>query len=405
MFSFDIKIYKFEAEHLVIGVLLYVMVYFISRYVIFRLIFRFLFHSLKNKNREYSEREKRIIRRASLFVPSLIVWLLVSSDCLLTLTIREIIQSSCSIVMILSFFLVINEILEGTLNKHEQNNHIGSHRSIKGYIQIAKIFNGSVAVILIIAILSNKSPVIVLSSLGAVAAVLMLIFQHTIISLVANIQVSSSNILRIGDWIQVPQYGIDGVVIDIALHTITLKNWDNTISRVPTKTFITENYINWRTMYELGGRRIKRTLFIDQSSIEFLSEKHKDLLNELTGRSHEMKVACEHIRMRINESNNHDMTNLGLFRDYIRQYLHSNERVKTDMTLLVRTLDAQPYGLPLEIYCFCSTTQWSWYEEISASLVEHIYAMAKFFGITIYQENGINYVTSVNVFKERQLRM
>ncbi|EJF74922.1 mechanosensitive ion channel family protein [Bartonella birtlesii] len=290
------------------------------------------------------------------------------------------------VVLVISSFLNIINIL------YEQR-PTARLKPIKGYIQIAKIALFTVATILMIATLIDRSPLILLSSLGAMAAVLMLIFQDTLLSLIAGIQISSTDMVRVGDWIEIPSLDVDGDVTEIALHTVKVQNFDKTITTVPIRKLVTDPFKNWRGMEEAGGRRIKRSLFIDQSSIRFHTEEEQKHLSRfnLLENYFTQKIP------EINEWNtqldkNHDvlantrrLTNIGTFRAYVFAYLRKHLNIEQNMTLMARQLPPTPNGLPLEIYCFTNTTVWLEYEQIQADIFDHLYSILPSFGLKIFQ--------------------
>ncbi|WP_375665756.1 mechanosensitive ion channel family protein [Bartonella sp. TT121SHDZB] len=266
-------------------------------------------------------------------------------------------------------------------------------KPIKGYIQIAKIALFTVAVILMVATLIDRSPLILLSGLGAMAAVLMLIFQDTLLSLVAGIQISSTDMVRVGDWIEIPNLGADGDVIEIALHTVKVQNFDNTITSVPIRKLVTDPFKNWRGMQESGGRRIKRSLFIDQSSIHFLTKEEQKYLSRfnLLENYFTQKVA-EIDEWNAQLDKNHDvlantrrLTNIGTFRAYVFAYLKQHLNINPNMTLMARQLPPTENGLPLEIYCFTNTTVWIDYEQIQGDIFDHLYSILPCFGLKVFQ--------------------
>lgn len=273
-------------------------------------------------------------------------------------------------------------------------------RPIKGYVQVAKIVVYAGAAILIVAALIEQSPLLLLSGLGAMAAVLLLVFKDTILSLVASVQLTSNDMLRVGDWIEMPQAGADGDVIDIALHTVKVQNFDKTITSIPTHRLIAESYRNWRGMAESGGRRIKRSLFIDQNSIRFLGEEQTASLRRfaliadyLVGKEREIGEWNAGLGDAAQESvNARRATNVGTFRAYVVAYLRAHARITPAMTLLVRQLAPGPQGLPLEIYCFTDTTAWGEYESIQADIFDHLLAIMPEFGLRIFQEpSGLDF--------------
>ncbi|RCL02290.1 MAG: miniconductance mechanosensitive channel [Candidatus Tokpelaia sp. JSC189] len=266
-------------------------------------------------------------------------------------------------------------------------------RQIKGLIQIAKIVLYSVATILIVAILLDRSPLILLSGLGAMAAVLLLVFQDTLLSLVAGIQISSTDMVRIGDWIEIPSVGTNGDITEIALHTVKVKNFDNTITTVPIRKLVTDPVKNWRGMQESGGRRIKRSLYIDQSSIVFLTEKDIKYLSQYRQIKNYIKDKTQEIsewNKKLNAdktiiANVRKLTNIGTFRAYVEAYIKNHPHIHEGMTRMVRQLSPVSEGLPLEIYCFANTTVWTKYEAIQSDIFDHLYSIMPDFGLRVFQ--------------------
>jgi len=268
-------------------------------------------------------------------------------------------------------------------------------RPIKGYIQVVKIAMFCGAAILMIAVLIEQSPLLLLSGLGAMAAVLLLVFKDTILSLVASVQLTSNDMLRVGDWIEMPSMDADGDVIDIALHTVKVQNFDKTITTIPTHKLIADSYRNWRGMSDSGGRRIKRALVLDQNSVRFLDEdevaglKRFRLLEKYLARKqdeiaewnrHELASDSDAINAR-------RITNIGTLRAYVIAYLQSHPRIAGEgFTLMVRQLPPSPQGLPLEIYCFANTIDWAEYEAIQADIFDHMLAILPEFGLRVYQQ-------------------
>ena len=268
-------------------------------------------------------------------------------------------------------------------------------RPIKGYVQVVKIAMFCGAAILMIAVLIEQSPLLLLSGLGAMAAVLLLVFKDTILSLVASVQLTSNDMLRVGDWIEMPSMDADGDVIDIALHTVKVQNFDKTITTIPTHKLIADSYRNWRGMSDSGGRRIKRALVLDQNSVRFLGEdevaglKRFRLLEKYLARKqdeiaewnrHELASDSDAINAR-------RITNIGTLRAYVIAYLQSHPRIAGEgFTLMVRQLPPSPQGLPLEIYCFANTIDWAEYEAIQADIFDHMLAILPEFGLRVYQQ-------------------
>ena len=267
-------------------------------------------------------------------------------------------------------------------------------RPIKGYLQVVGLVAHLAAAIVIVAILVDRSPVVFLSGLGALAALLMLVFRDTILSLVASVQIASDDMIRIGDWVSVPQANCDGEVVDIALHTVKVQNWDKTISTIPTSRFITESFKNWRGMSESGGRRIKRSLRIDMNSVRFL---HEEEIDEMSRR----ELLHDYMRDSVDRIARHNaakaagnpgvtpeirrLTNLGTFRVYVQKYLEAHPKTHKDMTLLTRQLAPGPEGVPIEIYCFANDTVWASYEGFQADIFDHLIAILPEFGLRAFQ--------------------
>ena len=266
-------------------------------------------------------------------------------------------------------------------------------KPIVSYVQLANLMIYVVAVILIIATLLDRDPLALLGALGALTAVLMLVFKDTILGLVASVQLSSHDMIRVGDWVSMPQYGTDGDVLEITLNTVKVQNWDKTISTIPTYAFISGSFKNWRGMTDSKGRRIKRSLNIDMTSIKFCTDKeiieykNIELLKEYID-SIQSEIAMH------NNTNNNDkssllngrnLTNIGLFREYGRQYLLANKNLRTDFTSMVRQLEPTENGLPIEVYCFSNVLDWVEYERIQADIFDHLLSSVSTFGLEIFQ--------------------
>ena len=337
-------------------------------------------------------KESGIIKRLSNIVPALVLSSGVAVVPGMPEAVVTVTQNVCGAFIVLTIAMAIGAFLDilNTLYQRRPNAHL---KPIKGYLQVIKIAIYAIAAILMVAALIDRSPLILLSGLGAMAAVLMLIFQDTLLSLVASVQISSSDIIRVGDWVEMPNLNADGDVIDIALHTVKVQNWDKTITTIPTRRFITDPFKNWRGMQESGGRRIKRALYLDQTSVHFLSNEeiarlrrfmllddyldHKDqeLLDWNTRLAEHSKEAV----------NTRRITNIGSFRAYVEHYLRHNPHIHQHMTLLVRQLSPTADGLPLEIYCFTNTTAWNAYEGIQSDIFDHLLAILPEFGLRVFQ--------------------
>ena len=265
---------------------------------------------------------------------------------------------------------------------------------LRGYVQVVKLVVWVGAGIAAVCALLNRSPWSILSGLGAMSAVLMLVFRHTLLSFVATFQVLSQNLIQVGDWIEMPKYGVDGEVVDITLPNLVVRNWDNTLVVVPSYRLLEDSFKNWRGMELSGGRRIKRAIYIDQSSIRFCDEamierfKKVALIKDYIERKlKEIEEEALQSGFQLSESplNGRRLTNVGTFRVYIKEYLKRHPMIRKDMTLMVRQLQPTPQGLPLEVYCFVADTRWVPYEEVQADIFDHILASVSEFGLRIYQ--------------------
>ena len=271
-------------------------------------------------------------------------------------------------------------------------------RPIKGYLQVVGLVVYIGAAVVVVSILAGRSPVFFLSGLGALTAVLMLVFRDTILSLVASLQIMSNDMVRIGDWVEMPQANADGDVIDVALHTVKIQNWDKTISAIPTHKFISESFKNWRGMSESGGRRIKRALHLDMSTVGFLTEDDVERLSRYEVLRDYMREKREELAEHAEQAGAQEdgdpnvipqmrrLTNLGTFRAYVFNYLKAHPRIHDGMTLLVRQLDPGPKGVPIEIYCFSSDTEWVSYEGLQGDIFDHLIAILPEFGLRAFQE-------------------
>ncbi|MEZ5439944.1 MAG: mechanosensitive ion channel [Lysobacterales bacterium] len=267
-----------------------------------------------------------------------------------------------------------------------------SVRPVKSYVQLAKIVLFLISGVLIVSVLIERSPLLLLSGLGAMTAVLLLVFKDTLLSLVASVQIASNDMVRVGDWIEMPQLSADGDVIDIALHTVKVQNWDKTITTIPTHRLISDSFRNWRGMSESGGRRIKRSLLIDLASVRFLDPDQIERLQKLSllapylaDKQRELAQWNAGVSADAPE-NGRRLTNLGTFRAYAYRYIQAHPGVRADMTRLVRALDPGPQGQPVEIYCFTNTTNWAEHERIKGDIFDHLIATLPSFGLRLYQQ-------------------
>jgi len=336
---------------------------------------------------------RRVFNRLSHLSPAAIVYftlpLILNEDTFFftLISITTKVYSLFIVVLTLDSLLsAINDIYERFPNAKD--------KPIKSYLQVLKILSYFITGIIILAIVFDKSLIYFFSGLGALAAVLMLIFKDSILGLVAGVQLTSNNMVKIGDWISMPKHNADGSVIEVTLNTVKVQNWDKTISTIPTYALISDSFVNWRGMEESGGRRIKRSINIDLQSIKFCNN---DLLEKLK-KIHLLKDYIEQKETEISEFNTENkvdksirvngrsQTNIGIFRKYIELYLRSNPKVNQELTFLIRQLQPTEKGLPLEIYVFSAEQAWVIYEGVQADIFDHLFAVIPEFDLEIFQQ-------------------
>jgi miniconductance mechanosensitive channel len=295
--------------------------------------------------------------------------------------------------MVLMLTLALTAMLSAA-NTIYSASPIAKDRPLKGFVQLVQIVVWLFGGVMIIAAVLDRSPLLLLSGFGAMTAILLLVFKDTILSLVASVQLTAQDMVRVGDWIEMPQFGADGDVVDVQLHTVKVQNWDKTITTIPTHRLITDSFKNWRGMSQSGARRIKRALFVDVSSIRFQTEDEVDhftrfalLKDYIENKEQQLSDYNLGLATEVDASvNRRRLTNAGTFRAYAYNYLKNHPKIDKKMTLIVRQLDPGPEGLPLEIYCFANTTEWSAYEDIQSDIFDHFLAIVPEFGLRLFQK-------------------
>ncbi len=336
--------------------------------------------------------ERRVFRKVAHTVPGLIIYFsagfIFSSYPVLGDVVTRLALIYIIIVLLLSIDSFINALHQIYLNMP-----VSEGRPIKGYIQVVKIIIYFIAVIMIISVLAKESPNKLLTGLGAMAAVLILVFRDTILGFVASIQLSANNMVKPGDWITMPSHNADGTVLDISLNTVKVQNWDKTIATVPTYALVSDSFRNWKGMEESGGRRIKRSINIDMNSVRFVDDEMAKKFKKIQVLS-DYVVNKEEELQKYNEKHKIDgtivvngrrMTNLGTFRKYVEEYLHNHPKIHNDMTFLVRQLQPDERGLPIEIYVFSNDQEWANYETIQSDIFDHILAVIPEFDLRVFQ--------------------
>lgn len=303
----------------------------------------------------------------------------------------DLVQRLANAWMILAGGRAANAFLDGmvTLGRRQEST---KDKPIRSYVQVVKIVLWLAVGILVVATLMQKSPWALLTGLGAMTAIMLLVFKDSILGFIASIQIASNDLVRVGDWVEVPRYGADGDVIDIGLHTAKIQNWDKTVAAVPTPAFLTEGFKNWRGMTESGGRRIKRSLAIDMTSVRFLEPADVERLGQirlladyLTERSSEIEQWNSDRDVAAAQANGRRLTNLGTLRAYMQAYLEAQPEIADNMTFLVRQLAPGPEGIPLEIYVFSKEQRWVQYEGLISDIFDHLLAVLSEFDLRVYQ--------------------
>lgn len=332
------------------------------------------------------------VRRLSLLMPIIVVYM--SADLMLpgqAMT-SELFKRLAMVFFVFAGVWMLDAILLAIREIYNKSD-VSFRRPIRGYLDGIKIIAYVMAVIFIVSILTGKSPWGVLSILGGFTVVLMLVFKDTILGFVASIQLSGHDMVRVGDWIEMPKYGADGDVINVTIHTVKVRNWDKTITTIPTYSLVSDAFKNWRGMSESGGRRIKRALHIDMSSIKFCTDemleriRKFDLIkNYITEKQKEIAIYNkEHTSNPEQLINGRRQTNIGVFRAYIIAYLKNHPKIHQSMTFLVRHLEPTQYGLPVQIYVFSNDQVWANYEAIQADIFDHLLAAVPEFDLRLFQ--------------------
>ena len=366
----------------------------LANFVAKRYIVATLTHVISKSKSKWDDAvvRQRTLNRLAHLAPALVIYMLTpialeSFDGLITF-----IRSALQVYMIVIMVLVIDSLLN-TVEDVYQNFRASKEIPIKGFIQVLKMLLYFLAIIFIISILLNKTPIYLLSGVGALAAVLMLVFRDSILGFVGGIQLAANKMVAVGDWIEMPKYGADGDVLEVALTTVKVQNWDKTITTIPTYALISESFKNWRGMSDSGGRRIKRALSIDMSSIRFCDEEmlgRYEKIQYISAYIEQKKAELEQFNQAANVdnaslANGRRMTNVGTFRAYVVAYLRHHPMINMDMTFLVRQLAPGEHGLPIEIYVFSKDKAWANYEAIQADIFDHILAVVPEFDLRVYQ--------------------
>ncbi|MCD6366620.1 MAG: mechanosensitive ion channel, partial [Bacteroidales bacterium] len=385
-----------QAGYLASGVIIFgiLIISWIANFLTKRVILVLVKHYVNRSKNQWDDvfYEKKVFNKLSQLAPALVIYFLIPLGLPHNVGWVRLIQTVTSVYMILIVMLTVvaffNAISEIYMLKSSNKG-----KSIKSYIQAINIFVFFIGIIVSLSILLHKDLTYFITGLGAMAAVLLLIFKDSILGLVAGIQLSANKMVEIGDWIVVPKYNADGTVEEVTLNIVKVRNWDKTITSVPTYALISESFVNWRGMEESGGRRIKRSLLIDMKTVRFLEGELLDRLSKVELLkdyivSKQKEITEYNTSHNFDESvlvNGRHMTNLGTFRKYLENYLHQNENIRPDMTFLVRHLEPMERGIPIEIYVFSKVQEWVEYEDVQANIFDHILAVLPQFELAVFQ--------------------
>lgn len=371
------------------------LVSILSFYITKRIVIHYLYKIFKKTSFTWDDlfADTRAFDNIAHIVPAIFVRLLapvIFSDFETMLPIVLKLTDAYLIIVGMTVFFGILKVGENVLSRHPAF----EDKPLTSYFQLVRILLYITVTILVLSVILNKSPIYFLSAFGAMTAILLLIFKDTILGLVASVQMSSNDMVRVGDWVEMPKFNADGDVMEINLNTVKVQNWDKTITTIPTYYFITDSFKNWRGMRDSGGRRIKRAIHVDVNSVRLVSpemrekfKKYQLITDYIVERQREIESFNQENKIDTSVLiNGRRMTNLGVYRKYIESYLRNHPKIKQDMTIMVRQLATENRGIPIEIYCFTDTVAWVEYESIQADIFDHLYSTAVFFELDVFQE-------------------
>jgi len=376
-----------------IMLILLILVSYLAYVITWRLMRSVLIPLVKRSKNQFDDLliKHRFFKKVSYLVPALILYYF-TDNAISTHTFIIIIKKGLEIFFVFNAILIFNSVLS-TINDFYDRYEFSKDHPLKGVFQVLKMLVYLLGILVIIGMLINRDISSLILSLGALSAVLLLIFKDPILGLVGGLQLIFNRMLSIGDWISMPKFGADGTVLEINLTTVKVQNWDKTIVTIPTYNLISDSFQNWRGMEESGGRRIKRSINIDMDSIHFCDDKMLEKFRKVSILKPYLEKKKEEL-IKYNKEfktdptsviNGRRQTNIGIFRAYLEHYLKNRHDIRTDMTFLVRQLQPTEKGLPIEIYIFTKTTEWANYESIQSDIFDHIIAAIPEFGLKVYQ--------------------
>ena len=386
--------YSANLVRIAILVVLMIILSWAANYVVKKFIIRVLdafFKKTKSKYDDYLVKRK-VFHKLSHLAPAVVILLMTG---VIFYDYPRFSTFLTNVVFVYIVFVIVSSLNAFLRAADDMYNtfDFAKERPIKGYIQVVQIIVYSVAVLISVSILFGINMTAIFTGLGAIAAVILLIFKDTILGLVAGVQLTANNMVKIGDWISMPSHNADGTVLEITLNTVKVQNWDKTITTIPTYALVTNSFSNWRGMEESGGRRIKRHINIDMQSVKFCDERMLEKYRKIAYLSGYIDKKQNEL-LEYNKANDFDdsvlvngrrMTNLGVFRKYLEQYLWHHPKIHKEMTFLVRHLQPTEKGIPVEIYVFCKDQEWAKYEAVQADIFDHILAVLPEFELSVFQ--------------------
>ncbi|NOX86454.1 MAG: mechanosensitive ion channel [Chlorobi bacterium] len=383
--------------------LILILVSYLGYVVTWRLIRAILIPVMQRSKNQFDDLliRHKFFRKLSYLVPALMLYYF-TDDTISIPVLITIIRKILEFFFVLISIMIFNSILS-TINDYYERYEFAKDHPIRGVIQVLQIIAYLLGLMIVVSLLANRNLSSLVLSLGAVSAILLLIFKDPILGFVGGLQLIFNKMLSIGDWISMPKFGADGVVLEINLTTVKVQNWDKTIVTIPTYNLITDSFQNWRGMEESGGRRIKRSINIDMDSVRFCDDEMLEKYRKITV----LKSYLEQKKKELDEYNKkyvtdpssvingRRQTNLGVFRAYLKAYLKNRDDIRQDMTFLVRHLQPSDKGLPIEIYVFTKTTDWVKYEDIQADIFDHILSVIPEFDLQVYQSPSNKGISSL----------
>lgn len=386
---------------------LLILLSFIAYVITWRIMRKLILPIIRRSKNQFDDLliKHHFFKKISYLVPALIMYYFSESALIIFPNFIDVFNAILEIFFVIIAILIIDSLLS-TLNDFYERYDFAKDNPIKGLVQIIKIIIYVIGFLIIVGNLLNQNLSSLVISLGTISAVLMLIFKDPILGFVGGMQLIFNKMLSIGDWISMPKFGADGIVMEINLTTVKVQNWDKTIVTIPTYSLISDSFQNWRGMEESGGRRIKRSINIDMDSVTFCTpemlkkfkkinilkayieetETRIEQFNKETGADPEIKV------------NGRRQTNIGVFRAYLKAYLHKRTDIHDNMTFLVRQLQPSDKGIPIEIYVFTTTTEWANFENIQADIFDHVLAVIPEFDLRVFQLPSSNALEKIGKF-------